>query len=106
MAENRAKKKPTNTVKVVKVQTNEEKILGVTPVEETLVNIPYEDINRKYKVTAFIEGASPVIVNGTVIETFIGSTNRAARQALKEGAKEVITVDGNGKQAYKIEVIK
>ena len=28
------------------------------------------------------------------------------KEFIKEGAKEVITVDGNGKQAYKIEVIK
>ena len=98
------KKKPTTIVRVT--QTDEDKILGIEPAEEVVKAVSYEDPTRKYKVTALHEGATPVIVNGGVIETFIGSTNRVARQELKEGAKSVITVDGNGKQAYKIEVIK
>ena len=85
--------------------TDEEKILGEKPVTKTLVSVDYESENAKYQVTNLEYGNTPVVVNGTVIETFIGSNNREARKALKEGAKEVITRDMNGKEIYKIEVI-
>ena len=64
-----------------------------------------ESVNVKYRVTSSEQGTTPVTVNGTVIETFIGLTNRDARKALKEGAKKVICKDANGKEAYTIEVL-
>ena len=88
-----------------KTLTDDEKILGVQPDPETTKAVNYESIDKKYKVTSFIDGTTPVFVNGTVIETFIGSTNKNAREQLIDGAKEVITLDGNGKEAYKIEVL-
>lgn len=100
MAEKRA------TRKIVKRQSVEEKILGVEPEIIDTKEIDYENSSQKYKVTGLHEGATPVFINGTVIEAFIGSTNRVAREALIAGALEVITKDGNGKDAYKIEVIK
>jgi hypothetical protein len=48
---------------------------------------------------------TPSTFSGLQIESFIGCKNNEARNALINGAKEVITVDGNGKEAYKIEVI-
>ena len=95
------------TKKVVKrhIPTDEEMILGTIPEEQIVKSVSYEDVTRKYKVTATHEGATPVIVNGTVIEAFIGSYNRQAREDLKEGAKKVTTLDGDGKKAYVIEVI-
>lgn len=102
MAENRPKKK---VVKTVKQQTPEEKIFGEQAETVTIETYDYENKNVKYRVTALHEGATPVIVNGTVIETFIGCTNKPAREKLIAGAKKVVTVDGNGKDAYKIEVI-
>lgn len=89
----------------IKKLTDDEKILGVQTEEITSNVIDYESFEKRYKVTGLHDGATPVFVNGTVIETFIGSTNKVARGALINGAKEVITFDGNGKEAYKIEVI-
>lgn len=102
MATSKVKNRITRKV----VQTEEEQILGVEPIVETVSVIDYESPERKYKVTALHKGATPSIMNGTVIETFIGSTNREARAELINGATKVITKDGNGKDAYKIEVIK
>ena len=102
MAENKTKKR-TVTKKVT--QSIEDKILGIEPVVTEVENFNYEAPEVKYQVTALHDGATPVIVNGTVIEAYIGSTNRDVRVLLKEGAKKVITKDGNGKDAYKIEVL-
>jgi hypothetical protein len=99
MTESKTKKRVTKRL------TDDEKILGIQPEEKETEVVNYESIERKYKVTGLHVGATPVLVNGTVIETFIGSTNKVARNALINGAKEVITFDGNGKEAYKIEVI-
>ena len=90
---------------VKKVQTDEDKIFGNEPTIERIKEYDYESVERKYKVTSLEEGTTPVYVNGTVIETFIGSTNREARYALKEGAKSVVCKDQNGKDSYKIEVV-
>jgi late competence protein required for DNA uptake (superfamily II DNA/RNA helicase) len=103
MAENKTKKRVT-TKKVV-TQSVEDRLLGVEPTVEVVKVVSYESPERKYRVTALHEGATPVLVNGTVIEAFIGSTNKNIREALIAGAKEVITKDGNGKDAYKIEVL-
>ena len=90
---------------VKKVQTEEDKIFGNEPTIEVTKEFDYESADTKYRVTSLEEGTTPVYVNGTVIETFIGSTNRAARIALKEGAKSVVCKDQNGKDMYKIEVV-
>jgi hypothetical protein len=102
MATSKVKSRITRKV----VQTEEEQILGIEPIVEAVSVIDYESPERKYKVTGLHEGTTPVFVNGTVIETFIGSTNRDVREKLREGAKKVTTKDGNGKDAYIIEVIK
>jgi hypothetical protein len=103
MAENKTKKRVA-TKKVV-TQSVEDRLLGVEPTVEVVKVVSYESPERKYRVTGLHDGATPVLVNGTVIEAFIGSTNRDIREALIAGAKEVITKDGNGKDAYKIEVL-
>ena len=102
MAENKTKKR-TVTKKVT--QSIEDKILGIEPVVTEVESFDYESPSVRYQVTALHDGATPVVVNGTVIEAFIGSTNRDIREALIAGAKEVITKDGNGNDAYKIEVL-
>lgn len=102
MAENKTKKRVT-TKKVT--QSIEDKILGIEPVVTEVENFDYENPSVRYQVTALHDGATPVVVNGTVIEAYIGSTNRDIRILLKEGAKKVITKDGNGNDAYKIEVL-
>jgi hypothetical protein len=102
MAENKTKKR---TVAKKITQSIEDKILGIEPVITEVENFNYESPEVKYQVTALREGSTPVVVNGTVIEAYIGSTNREVRALLKEGAKKVITKDGNGKDAYKIEVL-
>ena len=102
MAENKTKKRVT-TKKVT--QSIEDKILGIEPVVTEVESFDYESPSVRYQVTALHDGATPVVVNGTVIEAYIGSTNREVRILLKEGAKKVITKDGNGKDAYKIEVL-
>ena len=90
---------------VKKVQTDEDKIFGNEPTIEVIKELHYESAERKYKVTPLEEGTTPVFVNGTVIETFIGITNIDARRALREGAKKVVCKDINGKDMYKIEVV-
>lgn len=94
------------TKKVVKkTQTDEDKIFGNEPTVEVQTKVDYESEDRRYKVTSLEQGTTPVIVNGTVIETFIGFKNRDARKALIEGARKVICKDMNGKEVYKIEVL-
>lgn len=88
------------------VQTDEEKILGVEPVAEKVITIDYENPNRLYKVTNLqVANSTPSTFSGAKIEAFIGCKNEKARNELIAGAKSVITVNGNGKEAYKIEVI-
>ena len=103
MAENKTKKR-TVTKKVT--QSVEDKLLGIEPVIETVKIVNYEDASKRYRVTNLkYEDLTPSIFTGLQIESFIGCKNAEARQKLIEGAKEVITVDGNGKDAYKIEVL-
>ena len=100
------KKTPVKTqVKEVKALTPEEQILGVQPERVVKTTVDYESPERFYKVTNLEFGNTPVKVDGSVIESFIGSINRDARKALKEGAEFVITKDMNGKEIYKIEVL-
>lgn len=100
------KKTTKKVTRKPKALTPEEKILGVQPEIVTETNIDYESPERWYRVTSLlVENATPSTFNGTRIETFIGYKNAVARNALINGAKEVITVDGNDKEAYKIEVI-
>jgi hypothetical protein len=103
MTDNKTKKRVTQ--KRV-TQSIEDKLLGIEPVAETVKIINYEDASKRYRVTNLkYENLTPSIFTGLQIESFIGYKNNQARQALIEGAKEVITVDGNGKDAYKIEVL-
>lgn len=103
MAENKTKKRAV-TKKVT--QSIEDKILGIEPVEEIATIVNYEDASKRYRVTNLkYENLTPSIFTGMQIESFIGYKNAEARNALIAGAKEVITVDGNGKDAYKIEVL-
>ena len=68
--------------------------------------VEYESPERKYRVTNLQVKNKPIVVDGSVIETFIGSKNLTARKELKEGAKKVITKDPITKEnLYKIEVI-
>ena len=95
MAENKTKKRVT-TKKVT--QSIEDKILGIEPVVTEVENFDYESPSVRYQVTALHDGATPVVVNGTVIEAYIGSTNRDVRVLLKEGAKKVITKEERAKK--------
>jgi hypothetical protein len=85
----------------------EDQILGVEPKIEVKTTINYEAEEILYKVTNLkVETSSPSTFNGTKIEAFIGGSNEKARDELINGAKSVITFDGDGNEAYKIEVIK
>lgn len=90
-----------------KVQpTVEERLLGIEPPVETVREVDYENENVLYKVTNLkVKSSSPSVFSGNKIETFIGYKNGEARKQLINGAKKVITVDGNGNNEYKIEVI-
>lgn len=100
MAENKTKKRI-----VTKKQSIDDKILGIEPVVEKATIVRYEDPERLYRVTNLQINNTPSTFSGLKIEAFIGCKNNEARNALINGAKEVITFDGNGKEAYKIEVI-
>ena len=93
------------TKKVKEVLTDEDKILGKVAEVKTVTEIKYESAKIQYRVTNLAVNNNPIIVNGDVVETFIGSGNVAQREELKKGAKEVITKDSNGKELYKIEVL-
>lgn len=88
------------------LQTDEDKILGNSIVTEEIKNIHYEDKNRMYKITNLQLKNEPTIVNGTLVESFIGSKNIEARKDLKNGALKVLTKDIFGNEMYKIEVIE
>lgn len=101
-------KKVKKTVTRRKPQlTDEDKILGIEPAVEVVKTVDYENELRLYKVTNLtVANTTPSTFNGTKIEAFIGSLNSKARKELIAGAKEVVTVDRNGNEIYKIEVIK
>ena len=96
----------TKVVQETKVLTNEDKILGVK--EETVekIEVEYNNPTIRYRVTNLEVENTPTIVTGDVVDMFIGSKNREARNELKAGAKKVITKNFYGKDLYKIEVIK
>lgn len=100
-----AKSQPERAT-VTKEQTIEDMVLGHEPQVEILEIYDYESHDIRYKVTNLKVKNKPSIVCGDVIETFIGSNNKEARQALKSGAKSVITKDYNKNNEYKIEVMK
>lgn len=86
--------------------TDEEKLLGETVKEEKQIIIDYESPEAKYKVRNLKLKNTPITVNGTVIETFIGGRNIEARKSIKNGAKTVTTYDPYTKEAlFKIEVL-
>lgn len=86
--------------------SEEDKLLGTVKPEIIKKTIDYESSDRKYRVTNLQVKNKPVVVDGSVIETFIGCKNLTARSELKEGAKKVMTKDPvTKKNLYKIEVI-
>lgn len=100
-----ANKKLKKKIIVEEPVTAEEKILGKQGLMRTKLVKAYEDRAIKYRVTNLQVKNNPVIVNGTVIESFIGSKNLEARNALKEGAEKVITKDLHGNDMFQIEVL-
>ena len=103
-----AKAKIKETKKAEKKAASiEDKLLGNTIEEKPLKIKNYEDPSVKYKVTNLTVNNKPIIINGSIVETFIGSKNIEARRELRSGAKMVITKDPfSGKKLYKIEVLK
>lgn len=99
------KKIDDTTVEVVKPITDEEKIFGAQPETVLEKNINYESPKINYKVTNLKVNNHPTVVSGEFIETFIGISNLQAREALKRGVKMVITLDNEGNDAYKLEVL-
>lgn len=94
------------TIKKILKQTDDDLFLGVEPkIEEIIEIVDYTSPKMQYKVTNILVGNEPVILNGTCVETFIGSYNKQARLDLKAGKKEVTTVDHKGNPLYKIEVL-
>lgn len=94
------------TKKIVETEiTDEDLILGNAPKVTEKIIVDYESAERKYKVTNLSVKNKPVTVTGTLIETFIGTRNREAREELKNGALKVTTKDLRGNPTYKIEVI-
>lgn len=91
---------------VIEPLSDDDKILGVEPKKKTIVKTDYESADRLYKVTNLKLQNTPTIVEGTWIETFIGSNNLTARRELKEGAKKVTTKDYDGNDEYIIEVVE
>lgn len=94
------------TAKNKKSKSAKNKILGINKVEFKTEVINYEDKAITYKVTNLTQKNTPIIVNGQLVETFIGGKNQEARKQLRIGADEVITYDNKGNELYKIEVIK
>lgn len=93
-------------VEIKKQPSEDDLIVGKTEEIEVKTELNYEHPSRLYKVTNLVVKNNPVEVTGEFIETFIGSLNLDAREALKGGAKEVITKDYHGNNQFKIEVIK
>lgn len=88
-----------------KKATTEDLILGNEPITETKIIKTYEDESVRYKITNLQVKNKPITVTGDLVETFIGSGNKAARKSLKEGALKVITKDSSNRDMYQIEVI-
>lgn len=105
MVEKKPVKKTVKKVVEKKVATTEDKILGNVVEDVVKTVVAYEDKSIKYKVTNLKVNNGAEIFDGTMIETFIGSNNKEARLELINGAKKVITKNGNGEDAYKIEVV-
>ena len=102
------KKKAIKEVKrVVKPLTDDEKILGIVPKTKIEKVFDYESEDVRYKITNLLyPECTPTIVTGAVIETFIGNRNKEARKLIKQGVKEVTTMEHyTNKPMYKIEVL-
>lgn len=96
----------TKVIEETPVLTDEDIFLGKKEQAVTKIELNYESTERIYKVENLEVKNEPCLVTGDLIEGFIGSNNSVARKELKSGAKTVITKDINGKDIYKIEVIK
>ena len=95
----------TNIVEEQKPISDEEKIMGVSPVVETKKEFNYESPKVMYKVSNLLLNNNPITVTGDIIEAFIGSRNQEAREQLKRDVREVITYNGDKKEQYKLEVL-
>lgn len=100
-----AKKQTVKTVIEKKPATTEDLVLGNAPIETVRNVVSYEDPSIMYKVTN-LKNDNVIECDGSLVETFIGSNNLAARQDLIDGVKSVITKDYNKKDEYKIEVVE
>lgn len=87
------------------VVTEDELILGKKPEIKKELVINYESSDIKYKITNLLVNNNPMIVDGSLVETFIGTNNKDVREQLKRGQKVVISKDKNSRDNYKIEVI-
>lgn len=95
------------TVKKVKTPlTDEDKILGKTSEVKTVLDVEYDNPNKKYKIYNLELNNNPVVVTGKEVGFFLGTKNRLQRDELKQGAKMVIAKDANGKDLYKIELLE
>ena len=84
--------------------SDEDKILGKKIKPKTEKFIDYENPDLKYRITNLIVNNNPVIVDGSVIEGFIGGYNDKARTDLQKGAKSVTVYDKlSQKPIYRIE---
>ncbi|MCD7779809.1 MAG: hypothetical protein LUH05_03975 [Candidatus Gastranaerophilales bacterium] len=99
------KTKTTKTINETQNQSTEDKILGLAPKKEKVIEVNYESSSKRYKITNLQIKNKPITVTGAVVESFIGSGNIEARKLLKQGASKVITKDTTGKEIYKIEVV-
>ena len=79
-----------------------DKIKGVKQNTTTELRVKYENPDILYKVTNLSLNNKPIIVPGDLIETFIGSNNLEARNALINGENEVTAKDINGEPLYQI----
>lgn len=102
----RTRKNISKKVEVETKLTDEDLILGKKVRKEVKTVISYEDESITYMVTNLKINNKPTKVTGDLIETFIGSNNIEARNALKDGAKCVITKDFKHNDEYKIEVVE
>ena len=99
-------KRATKTVITKKEPTTEDLLLGKETKEETNKIINYEDKAICYQITNLKLNNNPIVICGNAVETFIGSKNSVARQKLISGEKVVFTLDTNGDEEYKIEVVE
>lgn len=99
------KKDLTKEIIIKQIATDEDKILGNNVKDEVKTIFDYENEARMYKVTNIKLNNGVNYFNGKVIESFIGSNNKNAREQLLKGEKIVYTKNGNNEVTYKIEVI-